>query len=110
MLMKVWKWTHDTTSSKEVEMQTELRLGQKIYMEYDWCKRIPCMNGYKPEWHKGTAEFTVVDIVCNMLINPCEIWVRLRSDNAEFIKRCECEEFEASEQQILSRITNVAST
>ena len=73
-------------------------------MEYDWCKRIHCMNGYKPEWYKGIAEFTVVDIVCNMLINPSSIWVRLHSDDELFKKRCGGGDFDAPEDKVLERI------
>ena len=73
-------------------------------MEYDWCKRIQCMNGYKPEWYKDVAEFTVVDMVCNMLVYPSEVWLLLGSEDEMFRKRCGSEEFDAPEKQVLERM------
>lgn len=102
--MKVLKGARDTWKPDEVEMDAAFSVGEKFKMEYDWCIRIPCMNGYRPEWHKGIAEFTVVDMVCNMLINPNEVWVRLSSDDETFQKRCGSEEFDAPEKQVLERM------
>lgn len=102
MLVNVIKAAGDLTKPNKVEMNTEFNIGDKFKMEYDWCKRVQCVNGYIPHWHKDVAEFEVVNIVCNMLINPPEIWVRLRSCNKEFIKRCG-REFDAPEHRILQR-------
>lgn len=77
MLIRVLKRNGDTSSPDEIEMETVLHIGDKFLMEYDWCKRIPCMNGYKADWYKDVAEFTVVDTVCNMLYKPASVWVRL---------------------------------
>ena len=44
------------------------------------------MNGYKPDWYKDIAEFIIVDIVCNMLVNPSSIWVRLHCEDETFKK------------------------
>lgn len=104
MLMKVLKSKGDITNPDMVDFESAFKIGDKFEMEYDWCKRIPCMNGYKPEWYKGIAEFTVVDMVCNMLINPNEVWLRLSSVDETFQKRCGSEEFDAPEKQVLERI------
>ena len=104
MLIKVLKRNGDTLSPDEIEMETALNIGDKFLMEYDWCKRIPCMNGYKPDWYKDVAEFTVVDIVCNMLINPSSVWVRLHSDDELFNKRCGMGDFDVEENKVLERI------
>ena len=48
--------------------------------------------------------FEVVDIVCNMVINPHEVWVRLRSCDEDFTKRCGSKEFDAPEKQVLERM------
>lgn len=102
MLMNVIKVAGDSSKPNKVEMDTMFNIGDKIKMEYDWCKRVQCVNGYVPHWYKDVAEFEVVNIVCNMLINPPEIWIRLRSNDKDFIKRCG-REFDAPEYQILER-------
>ena len=104
MLLKVLKGARDTWKPEEVEMDTAFNIGDKFKMEYDWCKRIQCMNGYKPEWYKDVAEFTVVDMVCNMLVYPSEVWLRLGSEDEMFRKRCGSEEFDAPEKQVLERM------
>ena len=104
MLIKVLKRNGDTSSPDKIEMETALHIGDKFLMEYDWCKRIPCMNGYKPDWYKDVAEFTVVDIVCNMLVNPSSVWVRLHSDDELFNKRCGIGDFDVEENKVLERI------
>lgn len=101
-MMNVIKVAGDSSKPDTVEMDTAFSIGDKFKMEYDWCSRYPAINGYIPIWHKDTAEFEVVDIVCNMLINPHEVWVRLRSCDETFIKRCG-REFDAPEKQILER-------
>ena len=103
MLMKVLKGAGDSRKPDEVDMDTTLFVGSKFKMEYDWCTRIPCIGGYRLDWHKDIAKFEVVDIVCNMLIYPVEVWVRLNSNDEEFIKRCGSSEFDAPEKQILER-------
>ena len=62
------------------------------------------MNGYKPDWYKDIAEFTVVDIVCNMLYKPASVWVRLRSADELFNKRCGSGDFDVEESMVLKRI------
>ena len=94
----------DITSPDEIEVESELHVGDKFLMEYDWCKRIPCMNGYKPDWYKDIAEFTVVDIVCNMLVNPSSIRVRLHCEDEIFKKRCGSKDFDVPEEKVLERI------
>ena len=76
MLINVIKVAGDSSKPNMVEMNTAFNIGDKIKMEYDWCRRVQCMNGYMPHWYKAVAEFEVVNIVCNMLINPPEVWVR----------------------------------
>lgn len=104
MLMNVIKVAGDSSKPDKVEMDTAFSIGDKFRMEYDWCKRYQGMNGYIPSWHKDTAEFEVVDIVCNMLINPHEVWVRLRSCDENFTKRCGSKEFDAPEKQVVERM------
>ena len=104
LLMKVLKRADKASIPDMVEFDSAFKVGDKFTMEYDWCRRIPCMNGYKPEWHKDIAEITVVDMVCNMLINPNEVWLRLSSDNETFRKKCGSEAFDAPEKQVLERM------
>ena len=104
MLIRVLKRNGDISSPDEIEMETVLRIGDGFCMEYDWCKRIPCMNGYRPDWYKDVAEFTVVNVVCNMLCKPESIWVRLHSDDELFKKRCGNSDFDAEEDKVLERI------
>ena len=102
-MMNVIKVAGDSSKPDTVEMDTAFKIGDKFEMEYDWCSKHKAMNGYINNWHKDTAEFEVVDIVCNMLINPHEIWVRLKSKDENFTKRCGSKEFDAPEYQILER-------
>lgn len=103
-MMNVIKVAGDSSKPDKVEMDTTLSIGDKFRMEYDWCNRYQGMNGSIPYWHIDTAEFEVVDIVCNMLINPHEVWVRLRSCDEDFTKRCGSKEFDAPEKQVLERM------
>ena len=104
MKLKVIKAVGDTSKPDTVEADTSLKIGDSFEMEYDWCTKIPCINGYKPIWHKDIAEFTVVDIVCNMLINPSSVWVRLKSVDELFQKRCGAGCFDVPEDKVLERI------
>lgn len=104
MNLKVIKAVGDTSKPDTVEADTSLKIGDSFEMEYDWCTKIPCINGYKPIWHKDIAEFTVVDIVCNMLINPSSVWVRLKSVDELFQKRCGAGCFDVPEDKVLERI------
>ncbi|MBS7297618.1 MAG: hypothetical protein KIG65_00895 [Eubacteriales bacterium] len=104
MLIKVLKRSGDASNPNEIEMETVLHIGDKFLMAYDWCKRIPCINGYKPDWYKGIAEFTVVDIVCNMLYKPESVWIRLHSDDELFNKRCGSGDFDVEEDKVLESI------
>ena len=103
MLMKVLKSVAASDKPEIVEITTAFNIGDTFKMEYDWCKRKPAMNGYIMEWHKDTAVFKVADIVCNMIINPHEVWLRLTSDDESFIHRCGRIVFDAPEKQILER-------
>lgn len=105
MLMNVIKCVGNSTKPVMVEMDTEFKIGDKFKMEYDWCKRQQGMNGYIAEWHKDVAQFEVVDIVCNMVVNPHEVWLRLHSLDEKFRKRCGGE-FDAPEYQVLKRKIN----
>lgn len=104
MLLKVLKGARDTGKPDMEEMETAFNIGDKFKMEYDWCDKIQCINGYRPNWHKDVAEFKVVDMVCNMLVYPSEVWLRLGSDDELFKKRCGSEEFDAPEKQVIERV------
>ncbi|MDO5587187.1 MAG: hypothetical protein Q4G53_08895 [Clostridia bacterium] len=103
MLINVIKIAGDSSKPNMVEMDTAFNIGDKFKMEYDWCRRKQAMNGYTAEWHKDIAVFEVVDIVCNMLVKPYSVWLRLRSWDENFTKRCGCEEFDVPEYQVLER-------
>lgn len=102
LLMNVIKVAGDSSKPNMVEIDTAFNIGDKFKMEYDWCSRHQALNGYIPKWHKDIAEFEVVDIVCNMLINPNEVWLRLKSKDENFRKRCGGE-FDAPEYQVWER-------
>ncbi len=104
MLMKVIKNCSDTISPDMAEVETALKIGDKFKMEYDWCDKKPSICGEIQSWHKDVGEFTVVDIVCNMIIKPSEVWVRLAANDEKFTKRCGSKEFDAPEEQILERL------
>lgn len=104
MLIKTLKVVNDDSNPGTVEMDTKFNIGDRITMQYDWCSKTPCINGNKLNWHIGTAEFTVSNMVCNMLLFPHEIWMRLHTKDRDFINRCGCDEFDAPEQQVLKRI------
>ncbi len=104
MLIKVLKRSGDTTKPDMIDMETTLKVGDKFKMEYDWCKRYPAMCGELREWYKDVCEFEVVDIVCNMLVNPHSVWIRLSTDDETFAKRCGGEEFDIVEEQALKRM------
>ena len=103
MLMKVLKSVNASDKLEIIEIESAFNIGDTFKMEYDWCKRKPAMNGYLLEWHKDTAVFKVEDIVCNMVINPHEVWLRLTSDDESFMHRCGQGGFDAPEKQILQR-------
>lgn len=103
MLMKVLKSANASNKPDTIELESAFNVGDTFKMEYDWCKRYPVMNGYKLEWHKDIAVFKVEDMVCNMLFNPHEIWIRLTSDDELFNHRCGRGVFDAPEKQILER-------
>ena len=103
MLLKVLKSVNASDKPEIVEITTAFKIGDTFKMEYDWCKRKQAMNGYILEWHKDIAEFKVKDMVCNMLINPHEVWIRLTSDDELFNRRCGLGTFDAPEKQILER-------
>ena len=104
MTVKVLRRAGDISKPATIEMDTALNIGDRFEMEYDWCTQKECMNGYKAIWHKDIAEFRVVDIICNMLINPSSLWLRLDSDDETFQKRCGGGSFDAPEEQVLERI------
>lgn len=104
MLIKVIKNCGDTTLPDMVEMETTLKIGDKFKMKYDWCDKRSAMCGELKNWHMDVGEFTVVDIVCNMLIKPHSVWVRLFANDELFTKRCGSKEFDTSEQQVLERL------
>ncbi|MCR4719342.1 MAG: hypothetical protein K5768_06910 [Firmicutes bacterium] len=103
MIVRVIKREGDTSKPDNIETDTAFAIGDRFEMEYDWCTKMQCMNGYRPIWHKAVAEFVVEDIVCNMLINPSSIWVRLKSDDKVFQKRCGSGSFDVPEKQVLKR-------
>lgn len=103
MLMKVLKSVNASNKPDTIELESAFNVGDTFKMEYDWCKRYPAMNGYTLEWHKDVAVFKVKDMVCNMLINPHEVWIRLTSDDELFKRRCGRGVFDAPEKQILER-------
>ncbi len=104
MLIKVMKKCGNTALPDLAEVETTLKIGDKFKMEYDWCEKKPAMYGAARIWHKAVGEFTVVDIVCNMLVQPNSVWVRLSANDELFTKRCGSKEFDASEQQVLERL------
>lgn len=89
-----------------VERDTVFKIDQKIAIEYDWAEKENCMNGYRNNWHKDTGIFIVKDIICNMIINPSEIMIKLHSDNETFIKRCNRKEFYVFENLLIGRLCN----
>ncbi len=101
--MKVLKSVTASNKLESIELESAFNVGDTFSMEYDWCKRYPAMNGYTLEWHKDVAVFRVEDMVCNMLINPHEVWIRLTSDDELFKHRCGQRGFDAPEKQILER-------
>ena len=103
MLIKVFKSVDASDKPDTIELESAFKIGDTFKMEYDWCKRKPAMNGYIMEWHKDTAVFKVEDIVCNKVINPHEVWIRLTSDDELFNHRCGIGVFDAPEKQILER-------
>lgn len=104
MLINVIKTEGDISKPDAIEMDTKLKIGDRFTMQYDWCSKICGINGNKVNWHIGTAEFTVSNMVCNMLLFPHEIWVRLHTQDSDFKKRCGCNEFDAPERQVLERV------
>ncbi len=103
MYIKVIKNCDDGVSPDMADVDTSLKLGDTFKMEYDWCEKKPAICGEKRSWHKAVGEFTVVDIVCNMIVKPNSVWVRLSANDELFIKRCGSKEFDASEEQVLER-------
>lgn len=99
MLMKVVKEAGDNSKPDTVEMATQLNIGDKIIMQYD---RFSREN--KHSSNKGIAEFTVTDIACNMVVFPNSVWVRLDTNDSNFIKRCGGHGFDAPEQKVLERM------
>lgn len=102
--MKVKVWKHEDAKKPDIiEVETAFNKGDKFEMEYDWCTKVECIVGHEKIWHKDIAEFEVVDIFCNMLINPSSVWLRLKSDDKLFQKRCGgC--FDVPEEQVLERM------
>lgn len=104
MLMKTMKIVGDTSVPDEIERETRLKVGDKFLFEYDWCKKKSCINGYRRVWHKDVAEVEVVDIKCNMLVEPSLVIVFMKTENKTFIERCRCNEFDATEEQVFERM------
>lgn len=89
-----------------IERDTSFKINEKIIIQYDWAEKESCMNGYKKNWHKDKGVFTVADILCNMLVNPCETTIRLHSEDKVFKERCNCDEFDVSEDLLIKRLCN----
>lgn len=108
MLVDVIKHASDVGKPEKVEVDSCFYIGERLKITYDGSTEISGMTGNTKRWNTGTADVKVVDIVCNMVINPAEVWVILEPDDPLFLELIGERRIEVPEKLLLKHIIREA--